>query len=264
VDAIGSQARKYRTLVKAVLLQQQVEYPYTDIANQDAPSYFLDPIGHTPYFPGARNMQTSDYELNIELKDGAEQGTLKAQMNLIYPATGKLAFRNEYTLRLSDLQSDIFQIHSDVAQYFNLPAPSASTWQLSDVHQKMLFENVFSNQPLQQADEFAAITTARHLALYEQEPQKLEAYLMQVQSSFDVLPDELSLWLGVLHFKLGNLDRAKVLLTTPDGDSRIQNALIYTFVSHIAYKQNKLEQFRLNYMESLVALLRVLPSETLF
>ncbi|MBM5314518.1 transcriptional regulator, partial [Vibrio parahaemolyticus] len=180
VDAIGSQARKYRTLVKAVLLQQQVEYPYTDIANQDAPSYFLDPIGHTPYFPGARNMQTSDYELNIELKDGAEQGTLKAQMNLIYPATGKLAFRNEYTLRLSDLQSDIFQIHSDVAQYFNLPAPSASTWQLSDVHQKMLFENVFSNQPLQQADEFAAITTARHLALYEQEPQKLEAYLTQV------------------------------------------------------------------------------------
>ncbi|EHQ9270133.1 winged helix-turn-helix domain-containing protein [Vibrio parahaemolyticus] len=264
VDAIGSQARKYRTLVKAVLLQQQVEYPYTDIANQDAPSYFLDPIGHTPYFPGARNMQTSDYELNIELKDGAEQGTLKAQMNLIYPATGKLAFRNEYTLRLSDLQSDIFQIHSDVAQYFNLPAPSASTWQLSDVHQQMLFENVFSNQPLQQADEFAAITTARHLALYEQEPQKLEAYLTQVQSSFDVLPDELSLWLGVLHFKLGNLDRAKVLLTTPDGDSRIQNALIYTFVSHIAYKQNKLEQFRLNYMESLVALLRVLPSETLF
>ncbi|MCV5245081.1 hypothetical protein OFC58_31270, partial [Escherichia coli] len=90
------------------------------------------------------------------------------------------------------------------AQYFNLPAPSASTWQLSDVHQKMLFENVFSNQPLQQADEFAAITTARHLALYEQEPQKLEAYLTQVQSSFDVLPDELSLWLGVLHFKLGN------------------------------------------------------------
>ncbi|MDF5271669.1 winged helix-turn-helix domain-containing protein, partial [Vibrio parahaemolyticus] len=68
VDSIGSQARKYRILVKAILLQQQVEYPYTDIANQDAPSYFLDPIGHTPYFPGARNMQTSDYELNIELK----------------------------------------------------------------------------------------------------------------------------------------------------------------------------------------------------
>ena len=27
VDAIGSQARKYRILVKAILLQQQVEYP---------------------------------------------------------------------------------------------------------------------------------------------------------------------------------------------------------------------------------------------
>ncbi len=47
VDAIGTTAREYRTLVKAILLQQQVEYPYTDIANQDAPSYFLDPINET-------------------------------------------------------------------------------------------------------------------------------------------------------------------------------------------------------------------------
>lgn len=264
IDAIGPLARKYRTVVKAVLLQQQVEYPYTDIANQDAPSYFLDPIGHTPYFPGARNMQTSDYELNIELKDGPEPGTLKAQVNLIYPATGKLAFRNQYTLNLPELQSDIFLIHADVAQYFNLPAPSTSTWHFSQVHEDMLFDNVFASEPLRQGDEFSAITTARHLALYELDPHTLDTYLNQVQASFDVLPDELSLWLGILHFKLGNLDRAKALLTTPDGDSRIQNALIYTFVSHIAYKQNKLEQFRLNYMESLVALLRVLPSETLF
>lgn len=70
--------------------------------------------------------------------------------------------------------------------------------------------------------------------------------------------------MGILNYKLGNLDKAKTLLTTPAGDSLIQNALIYTFVSHIAYKQNKLDQFRLNYMESLVALLRVMPSEELF
>ncbi|GAM54597.1 hypothetical protein JCM19231_5561 [Vibrio ishigakensis] len=74
VDAIGTEAREYRALVKAILLQQQVEYPYTDIANQDAPSYFLDPINETPYFPGARNMQTSDYLLNIELKEGQPKG----------------------------------------------------------------------------------------------------------------------------------------------------------------------------------------------
>ncbi|EAS44462.1 hypothetical protein P3TCK_14935 [Photobacterium profundum 3TCK] len=264
IDAIGSQARHYRKVIKAVLLQQQIEYPYTDIANQDAPSYFLDPIDDTPYFPGARNMQTSDYELNIELKDGPEKNILKAQINLIYPATGKLAFRNQYVLRLSHLQSDLFQIHTDVTQYFNLPELSKNVWILSDTHEKMLIDDNFPSEPLEQADEFAAITIARHLVLYEQDKTKLENFLNQAQSVFDVLPDELSLWLGILYYKIGNLDKAKTLLTTPAGDSLIQNALIYTFVSHIAYKQNKLDQFRLNYMESLVALLRVMPSEALF
>ncbi|MGI9918776.1 winged helix-turn-helix domain-containing protein [Vibrio owensii] len=264
VDAIGTAAREYRTVVKAILLQQQVEYPYTDIANQDAPSYFLDPINETPYFPGARNMQTSDYQLNIELKDSPTEGMIKAQMNLIYPATGKLAFRNQYVLRIDHLQSDLFRLHSDIAQYFNLPEPSKSTWHFTDTHEKMLLDEQFANSPIEHMDEFTAITIARHLALYEQDKTKLEGYLIQAQSEFDVLPDELSLWLGILHYKLGNLDKAKALLTTPAGDSRIQNALVYTFVSHIAYKQNKLDQFRLNYMESLVALLRVMPSEELF
>ncbi|WP_104037603.1 winged helix-turn-helix domain-containing protein [Vibrio jasicida] len=264
VDALGAKAREYRTMVKAILLQQQVEYPYTDIANQDAPSYFLDPINETPYFPGARNMQTSDYQLNIELKDGPTEGVLKAKMNLIYPATGKLAFRNQYMLRTAHLQSDLFKLHTDIAQYFNLPEPSKSTWHLSDAHKKMLLGKAFSTTDIKNMDEFAAITIARHLALYEQNKAELEGFLYQVQSGFDALPDELNLWMGILHYKLGNLDKAKTFLTTPAGDSLIQNALIYTFVSHIAYKQNKLDQFRLNYMESLVALLRVMPSEELF
>ena len=264
VDAIGTAAREYRTVVKAILLQQQVEYPYTDIANQDAPSYFLDPINETPYFPGARNMQTSDYLLNIELKDSPTEGQLKAQMNLIYPATGKLAFRNEYTLRIAHLQSDLFNLHTDIARYFNLPEPSKSAWHFTKEHEKMLLDEKFPTESVKHMDEFTAITIARHLALYEQDKSKLEEYLIQAQSAFDILPDELNLWLGLLHYKLGNLDKAKTLLTTPAGDSRIQNALVYTFVSHIAYKQNKLDQFRLNYMESLVALLRVMPSEELF
>ncbi|GAM69957.1 hypothetical protein JCM19236_5255 [Vibrio sp. JCM 19236] len=264
VDAIGTEAREYRALVKAILLQQQVEYPYTDIANQDAPSYFLDPINETPYFPGARNMQTSDYLLNIELKEGATEGLLKAQVNLIYPATDKLAFRNHYPLRIVSLQSDLFRMHADIAQYFNLPQPSVSAWQLTQTHEKMLLDNQFPSVTDMPMDEFTAITLARHLALYEDDKPILEMYLSQAQSSFDVLPDELGLWLGILHYKLGELDKAKALLTTPAGDSRIQNALVYTFVSHIAYKQNKLDQFRLNYMESLVALLRVMPSKELF
>lgn len=50
IDAIGDNARTHRKAVKALLLQQQIEYAYTDLANQDAPSYFVDPIDSTPFF----------------------------------------------------------------------------------------------------------------------------------------------------------------------------------------------------------------------
>ncbi|GAM54596.1 hypothetical protein JCM19231_5560 [Vibrio ishigakensis] len=162
---------------------------------------------------------------------------LKAQVNLIYPATDKLAFRNHYPLRVASLQADLFHLHADIAQYFNLPQPSPSTWQLTQTHEKMLLDNQFPAAIDTPMDEFSAITLARYLALYEDDQPKLEMYLSQAQSSFDVLPDELGLWLGILHYKLGELDKAKALLTTPAGDSRIQNALVYTFVSHIAYSK---------------------------
>ncbi|WP_273071692.1 winged helix-turn-helix domain-containing protein, partial [Alteromonas australica] len=58
IDAVGDNARQYRASIKALLLQQQIEYSYTDLANQDAPSYFVDPIDNSPFFPGAKNMRT--------------------------------------------------------------------------------------------------------------------------------------------------------------------------------------------------------------
>ncbi|MCZ8487442.1 hypothetical protein O9992_04730 [Vibrio lentus] len=51
IDAIGDNSRKYRKVVKALLSIKQIEYAYTDLANQDAPSYFLDPIDSSPFFP---------------------------------------------------------------------------------------------------------------------------------------------------------------------------------------------------------------------
>lgn len=264
IDVLGPTATAYRTAVKAILLQQQVEYPYTDIANQDAPSYFLDPLTQTPFFPGARNMRTSDYLVNLELKDGSEAGILKAQLSVINPSSDKLAFRHQYRIRVAELQSDLFRIHADMVAYFNLPKPSKSHWQLSEKHTNLLLRGEVSLDQISTMDEFTANTLARHLALFERDDAVIETFIDKTQLAFDILPDELSLWMGLLHYKVGKLDKAKALLTTPLGDSLIQNALIYTFVSHIAFKQNKLDQFRLNYMESLVALLRVMPSEALF
>ena len=123
IDAVGDNARHYRKMVKALLLQQQIEYAYTDLANQDAPSYFLDPIDSSPFFPGAKNMRTSDYLLNIQLKDQEVDKRLAAKVSLIYPSSGKLAFRGVYSIEIDNLSESLMEINQELASYFALPDP---------------------------------------------------------------------------------------------------------------------------------------------
>ena len=102
------------------------------------------------------------------------------------------------------------------------------------------------------------------MALFETDHQRLISFTSLVQTRFKLIPDELKLWLGIIHFKLRDLQTAKEFLTNTAGNSTIENALVYMMISHIGYKQGDMDKFRLNYMESLVALLRVAPSEELF
>ena len=264
IDAVGDNARHYRKVVKALLLQQQIEYAYTDLANQDAPSYFLDPIDSSPFFPGAKNMRTSDYLLNIQLKDQEVNKRLAAKVSLIYPISGKLAFRGVYSVDIDNLSESLMEINQELASYFALPAPLSPEWSVDNTEVSELLSGkpiVFDNIKL---NTMTSTLIARQLALFETDQKKLIAFTNLVQTRFKLLPDELKLWLGIIHFKQRNLQTAKELLTNTSGNSTIENALVYMMVSHIAYKQGNMEKFRLNYMESLVALLRVVPSEELF
>jgi DNA-binding winged helix-turn-helix (wHTH) protein len=264
IDAVGDNARQYRAAIKALLLQQQIQYTYTDIANQDAPSYFVDPIDNSPFFPGAKNMRTSDYLLNIQLKDQEVDSRLSAQVSLIYPNSGKLAFRGTYTIEIDSLSGSLMEINRDLADYFALPKPEMPNWSIDNNQLNALISNQFIDLESMQLNCMNSTLLARHLALFETDQQRLVLFTNRVQTHFKLLPDELKLWLGVIHFKLRDLPTAKELLTTPSGHSSIENALIYMMISHISFQQGNLDNFRLNYMESLVALLRVIPSEELF
>jgi DNA-binding winged helix-turn-helix (wHTH) protein len=264
IDAVGDNARQYRAAIKALLLQQQIQYTYTDLANQDAPSYFVDPIDNSPFFPGAKNMRTSDYLLNIQLKDQEVDSRLSAQVSLIYPNSGKLAFRGVYTIDINNLSDSLMEINRDLADYFALPQPEMPNWSIDNNQLNALISNQFIDIESMQLNCMNSTLMARHLALFETDQQRLVLFTNRVQTHFKLLPDELKLWLGVIHFKLRDLPTAKELLTTPSGHSSIENALIYMMISHISFQQGNLDNFRLNYMESLVALLRVIPSEELF
>lgn len=264
IDAVGDNARQYRASIKALLLQQQIEYSYTDLANQDAPSYFVDPIDNSPFFPGAKNMRTSDYLLNIQLKDQDVDSRLGAQVSLIYPSSGKLAFRGVYTLDVDSLSDSLMEINRDLADYFALPKPGMPHWSIDNSQLSALLTKQFIDLESIELNCINSTLMARHLALFETDHQRLIRFTNRVQTHFKLLPDELKLWLGVIHFKLRDLPTAKELLTNPSGHSSIENALIYMMISHISFQQGNLDNFRLNYMESLVALLRVIPSEELF
>ncbi|MFA0192259.1 winged helix-turn-helix domain-containing protein [Vibrio lentus] len=264
LDAIGDNSRKYRKVVKALLLQQQIEYAYTDLANQDAPSYFLDPIDSSPFFPGAKNMRTSDYLLNIQLKDQEVDKRLIAKISLIYPNSGKLAFGGVYSIDVNNISSSIMEINRELANYFALPAPLSPEWSVDNIEISELLSGKTITFDGIKLNTMNSTLIARQLALFETDQKKLIAFTNLVQTQFKLLPDELKLWLGIIHFKLRDLQTAKEFLTNTSGNSTIENALVYMMISHIAYKQGNMEKFRLNYMESLVALLRVVPSEDLF
>ena len=264
IDAIGDNARKHRKAVKALLLQQQIEYAYTDLANQDAPSYFVDPVDNSPFFPGAKNMRTSDYLLNVQLKDQEVDKRLTAKVSLIYPSSGKLAFRGIYSIEIDNLSESLMEINRELANYFALPAPLASEWSVNNEELDRLLDGQTLELDKFPLNVMTSTLIARQLALFETDHLRLISFTSLVQTRFKLIPDELKLWLGIIHFKLRDLQTAKDFLTNTAGNSTIENALVYMMISHIAYKQGDMDKFRLNYMESLVALLRVVPSEELF
>lgn len=264
LDAYGKTAPYFATVTKAILLQQQMEYLYTDTSNLDAPTYFIEPIDNSPYFPGAKSVLTSDFKLIIELKDSDTAEYIIVTTKLIHPTSDKVAYRGIYKINTSQIQTGLAEISSDLASFFNLPQPEKSNWVITENIVDKINKHKLHTLSLESIDEFTAVNIARELAQQEKDRTKLVNFVNRTLNKFKVLPNELKLWLGILSFKSNNINHAKRLLTSPNGESLIQNALIYTLVSYIAHQQNKDEQFRLNYMESLVALLRVIPSKEMF
>ena len=156
------------------------------------------------------------------------------------------------------------EINRELANYFALPAPLSPEWSVDNTEISELLSGKTITFDGIKLNTMTSTLIARQLALFETDQKKLIAFTNLVQTRFKLLPDELKLWLGIIHFKLRDLQTAKEFLTNTSGNSTIENALVYMMISHIAYKQSNMEKFRLNYMESLVALLRVVPSEDLF
>ncbi|EJK2116613.1 winged helix-turn-helix domain-containing protein [Vibrio navarrensis] len=264
VDAIGPLASSHRKAIKALILEQQIEYPYTDIVNQDSPDYFVSPLEYGPYFPGAKNVRRSDYALNIRLKDTQDQQHLQAEARIQSSRSEKVVFKAIYLVDIEDLSGSLLALQQDIARFFNLPVPTGYDWALRNKGELEQLDKAMAEGEIKPTDEFTALYIARHFALVETDTDTRKRALEVLQTYFAQLPEELTVWLGILHFKVSSFDSAYDFLRTPVGSSRIDNAFIYLLLSDISHRQGKPEPFRLNYMLSIVALSRILSTEQLF
>lgn len=264
IDATGPQSKQHRKIIKALILEQQVEYPYTDLVNQDIPSYFVTTIDDSPYWPGAKESISSEYKLNIRLKDLETPSTVHAEAKLLFSTSDKEVFKKTYVINLNSLSLSLLPLQQDIARFFALPIPIEYDWQLDNLSVFKQYDRDIDEGSFIPNDEFKALYFARHNTLFETNKETLEKAISQLYTRFTPLPDELGIWLGLINLKAGNLENAFDFLRTPVGGSRIDNALIYLLVSDISYKSGREDLFMKNYLQSIVSLSHTVPSKALF
>ncbi|EGR1893017.1 winged helix-turn-helix domain-containing protein [Vibrio vulnificus] len=264
VDATGPLSKQHRRVIKALILEQQIEYPYTDLVNQDIPSYFVTTIDDGPYWPGAKESIASEYKLNLRLKDLDTPFTIHAEAKLIFSASDKEVFKKNYIINLNSLSLSLLPLQQDIARFFALPIPIEYDWQLDNLSVFTQYDREIADGSFIPDDEFKALYFARHTTLFESNKGQLEKAISQLYTRFTPLPDELGIWLGLINLKVGSLENAFDFLRTPVGGSRIDNAFIYLLVSDISYKSGREDLFMKNYLQSIVSLSHSVPSKALF
>lgn len=264
IDATGPQSQQHRRVIKALILEQQIEYPYTDLVNQDIPSYFITTVDDSPYWPGAKESIASEYKLNIRLKDLDSPKTIHAEAKLLFSASDKEVFKKTYVINLNSLSLSLLPLQQDIARFFALPIPLEYDWQLDSLATLKQYDNEIANGSFVPNDEFKALYFARYATLFEPNKEALEKAISQLYTRFTPLPDELGIWLGLINLKAGNLENAFDFLRTPVGGSRIDNAFIYLLVSDISYKSGREDLYMKNYLQSIVSLSHSVPANALF
>ncbi|WP_394148178.1 transcriptional regulator [Shewanella atlantica] len=262
INATDETAKPYVKAIKTSLLAQQIFYPYINVINQDAPTYFLSPLDDSPYWPGSRNTLFSDYKLNLRLSKGALNGELFAQLELVFHNSEKQIYRGEYALDITDLDSGIYKMTEDLVMFFGLPEQAQE--KNSDT-----FDFLSTPMSSQLANHDLTVWETNYMArllLLDTDvgTQTIKSWLEHTERRFPLPSEETEIWLGLLNFKIGDHESARERLFKARFNNQIHNAFVYLVLSDIALKDNNPDLFRLYYLKSLVSLSLVTPSQEIF
>lgn len=262
INATDETAKPYVKTIKTSLLAQQIFYPYINVINQDAPTYFLSPLDDSPYWPGSRNTLFSDYKLNLRLSKGSVERELFAQLELVFHNSEKQIYRGEYALDITDLDTGVYKMTEDLVKYFGLPA-------VAQVNNSDTLDFLSKPISVQLANRELAVWETNYLArliLLDTDigTQTIKSWIEQIERRFPLPSEETEIWLGLLNFKIGDHESARERLFKARFNNQIHNAFVYLVLSDIALKDNNPDLFRLYYLKSLVSLSLVTPSQEIF
>ena len=262
VNITDNALKPYVKAIKTSLLAQQIAYPYINVINQDAPSYFLSQIDDGLYWPGSRNTLFSDYKLNLRLSKGRSDVEIIAQLELVFHSSEKRIFHGEYSLDIKELDSGISRMTADLAKFFALPAvPQPQQSDTLAFVSKTMAAQLDSQQLSSSEVNYLARQLLQTPVL---EPLKMTHWLERMERDFPNPEEEMEIWLGLLNFKMGQHENARERLFKARFNNQIDNAFVYLVLSDLALKENKPDLFRLYYLKSQVSLSLVLPSKQIF
>lgn len=271
IKAKDNFTQNYVKEIKARVLSQTLNYPFIDLKNQDSPTYFLDPIDDSIFWPGGRNVLAYDYKLNLILRKHGDH-KINLMLELVYQGSNKLALKTEYTLTPDQIQTGLHILIKDLSVFLSLPLPeqySSPDRTLSPkVAQTMINDGdrlIRSLARPYQLSRFETEFIARHAFLSDHlSDTDIRLAIDAIESSAKYPTEEVGIWLGLLHYKLEDYEHALEYLNKEQAYNKIHNAYLYVILSNMALKRENFHTFRLFYLRSVEALSEAIPSDAIF
>ncbi|MBC5830889.1 winged helix-turn-helix domain-containing protein [Vibrio metschnikovii] len=253
--------KPYMVRIKSMILHSQAMYPYTDLSNLHSPGYFLQKIDSSCYWPGGMNNKLSDYDLSFNL--WMENKNIYIESVLYRSPTNKVAWRNIYHSDPESLHIPIQAMANDLAKYFQLPKPTLRAEQLmmNNIPLNFQVDNVnWGEVNVSDLSNNEMYFLSRELMFSDVEAEILEGWIAKVKKSNPIPDPELYIWLSLLTYKSGQIERGLEMLNREYIAEFVDNAFVYLLKSNLSYRVGDIEHYRSNYLRAMSALTVVVDS----
>lgn len=262
IQCRDDQAKPYLIAIKAMILRSQAAYQYTELTNLHSPGYFLQRIDSSCRWPGSlNNSSQSDFQLSLNIWK-AEDAELHVEALLYRSASNKVAWRNIYSATPDTLHLLVHQMTQDFADYFQLPKPILPPEQLLMSNFTVPPENiVWPNLKAKILSDNEIYFFSRELLFSDVSSDEVGSWVAKIKRVRPVPEPELHIWLALLTYKSGQVERSLDMLNREYVAELADNALIYLLKANLNYKVGDIASYQSNYLRSMSALTAVLPPQ---